>query len=252
MWPWSKRDDDGEELPEFGGTWIVAMGPPRSGKTHAASTLAFHACLRWGLPLLAQDPTGNLHARVQGYAEAANERRRLKSKAERELGEAEYEFFSDRRRCTLYSGKDTSKLLDAIERYVGDGKRSADEWQAVVLLDEGAIIRALNPAFFDSIAPLFGNAGLLGYVTEQREVGVPPSVRACIRAYLLWQGPTQRTEVFDRSIETSQLTKPRSHEIVYLDTLTGELKTWDQATDPALELITPAKLSRPVKQSLLR
>lgn len=234
------------EVPRYGGTWIVAMGPPRCGKTHSVCTLAFTAALHYGLPLLAQDPTGNVRDRLIGFRSWAKDNRF----DDPEYSERVIAFLDDHRRCRLYPGKSTSKMLAAIDALVGDGSRNARAWQAVVLLDEGAIIRGLNPEFFDRVAPLFGNAGLFGYVTEQREVGVPPSLRACIRRYLLWQGATKRPEVSDWDLDPLTLTTPRGRVITTMDPATGHLDTWDQGLVPPLELITPAAVSLPIAERI--
>jgi hypothetical protein len=239
--------------PSFHGTWIVALGPPRRGKTHVLTELACAASLTYGLPLIAQDPTGNLAVRIEGFRQGSIERiRQARSKVEIERGETELAFFSDRERCRLFPGGDTADMLRAIRTLVGDGCKSTTRWQAVVMLDEGAIIREYDEQFFDAVAPLFGNAGIIGYVTEQREVGVPPSLRACIRRYLLWAGAGRETPVGGWVLDNRTLTRPMGRSIVHMDPSDGRLDTWEMDTDDyPLELITPAKLSLPIKETIL-
>lgn len=224
--------------PKFGGTFIVAKGPPRCGKTDTATRLAVEACLTYGLPLLAQDVSGDVQKKLDGWtldAEATEDKEFL-------------EFVSSSRKCKLYSGKDSNKILDAVDSLVGNGKPSQD-WQAICLFDEAAIIRKVNPMFFESIAPLFGNAGILAYCTEHREFGIPPAARVCIRRYLLWQDNDAETVVFDRKIPREKLSKPRSDEITIYDPSTGDIVKWDRSRhSPPLELITPAALTTPVRE----
>lgn len=243
--------DDG--APRFGGTFIVAMGPPRSGKTHSVVRLACRASLHYGLPLIAQDVTGNVKARIQGFRAAAIEAARMaRSKAEREDAESEVEFFSSEKKHRLYPGKDVGPMLEDIERLVGDGSVSSNRWQAVILFDEGAIIRAQNPEFFNAVAPMFGNAGLLGYVTEQREVGVPPSLRACVRRYLVWKGGGGKQTINDIDYPNDILTDRASDTITVIDPTESDpskaVSHWNVKSEPPLELITPAALSVPIKE----
>lgn len=242
------------EGPEYGGTFIVAMGPPRCGKTHSVTLLACRACLHYGLPLMAQDVTGNVRARILGFREAARlelEKKNL-SKAERESAEAEFEFFDsiDSRRdkkIKLYPGRDMAAMLKDIKGFVGDGRKSTTRWQGVVLFDEGAIIRESDEDFFKETAPLFGNAGLLGYVTEQRYYGVPPSLRTCVRRYLVWRGNGNKQTIDDVEYENSLLTERKSSLITVLDPSDGSITKWDLTErETPLELITPAAISRTI------
>lgn len=228
-----------EGAPRFGGTLVVGKGPPRCGKTDTCSRLAVDACLTYGLPLLVQDVSGDVQKKLDGWKESA----------EQEGDTETLEFLSSSRKCLVYSGKNANNILDAVDALVGNGKPSSD-WQAVCLFDEAAIIRKVNPMFFESIAPLFGNAGILAFCTEHREFGIPPAARVCIRRYLLWKDNDATTVVFDQKIPRDKLSEPRSDVITIYDPSTGDIVKWDRSKEsPPLELITPAALTTPVRES---
>ena len=223
-------------FPKYGGTLIIAIGPPRCGKTHTVQWLMVNAVLRTKLGALVQDPTGNAKATVESYALGLEQ-----------VGKR-HEAQDLRNLVEYFPGRYTSDMLNRIERIVGDGTSSAKDWQGIVVFDDAGVIRACNPDFFDHSAPLFGNAGLLGYVTEHRDKGIPPAARQCVRRILAWQSPGGKVTLDDIEVSNDGLTPPRSDEVVMLDPLDFKRETFSLKSPPPMILTTPAALTvvRPI------
>ena len=232
------------DYPRLSGTWILAVGGPRTGKTHWTTKLACKASIRWGLPLVAQDVTGNVRSRIDGFIGQA--------KADILSGKnVEYNrhVIAQLSEATLYTGDDTGDMLDTIQGMVRASRQKSwkPRWQAIVLLDEGAIIRQYNERFMDATAPLFGNAGILGYLTAQRDVGASPALRACERAVLLFPGAELYTS--NLGFEIPQGTElSRKGRLFYRDG--NEFKVWDGNSPYPMELITPAALSETILERI--
>ena len=232
------------EYPRLSGTWILAVGGPRTGKTHWTTKLACKASIRWGLPLVAQDVTGNVRSRIDGFiAQAkADIARGVNVNYNRHVVAQ----LSD---ATLYTGEDTADMLDTIQGMVNASRAKSwkPRWQAIVLLDEGAIIRQYNERFMDATAPLFGNAGILGYLTAQRDVGASPALRACERAVLPFPGAELYTNHLGFEIPAgSELS--RKGRLFYK--YGNDYKVWDGNNPYPEELITPAALSETILERI--
>lgn len=219
--------------PRHGGSLIIAVGPARSGKTHAIALLAIAASLRYGLPLYVQDPTATFQVRVDStiaWLESLGT-----EKAKRAVEHL-------RTHVVYFRGRNTDEMLRVLSDIVGDGSKPAEDWQGVVVFDDAGVLRQANPQFFDEIVPLFGNAGLLGFATEQRDKGLPPAARVNVRAELAWALPG-RNVINDVEIPRESLTQPRTDNIRYVDNLTGEWSTWNINEPPPEFLTVPAPLT---------
>lgn len=217
-------------FPEFSGSLIFAIGQPGCGKTRTVMQLVVAGVLRTGLPALMQDPTGNARVTVESYA-LGLESRNKHDKA-RLLREA----------CVFYSGRNTDALLSRIDSIVGNGEKSAKDWQAFVVFDDAVVIRESNPGFFEATVPLFRNAGILGYGTAHHDKAIPPAARQCVRYYLLWKAPGE-VSVDDFTFDNDLLTPPRSNEVFYFDTLDYKRYSFFLDKPPPPSLTTPGSLT---------
>ena len=230
-----------DNVQSFQGTWVMYIGAPGGGKTHDGTSLAFKASLRWRLPLLAQDITGNVRSRLDGFRQQAY--------ADIQNGENEKRarlVLEQLDNAEVYTSRETSELLERITQVIDIARVSRKQrWRGIVLLDEGAIIREIDPTFMQTLAPLFRNAGLLGYVTMQRDVGAHPALRACVRATILYPGASEYTKHLGFEIPEGMSLTSRD-KLVYR--FGQEFREWNRTGTPPLELITPGVLSNPIPE----
>lgn len=229
------------KAPSFPGTWVLSVGAPGGGKTHDATSLAVKASLLWRLPLLAQDITGNVRSRLDGFKQQAKADIAAKQNVERarlvlqQLSDAE-----------VYTSRETGDLLARINQVIDVARESRKvRWRAIVLLDEGAIIREYDDTFMKTVAPLFRNAGMLGYVTMQRDVGAHPALRACVRATILYPGAGEYTKHLGFETPEGMALTSREKLVYRYD---NEFREWNRVGNPPLELITPGSLSHPIPE----
>jgi hypothetical protein len=229
------------KAPSYSGTWVMSVGAPGGGKTHDATSLAVKASIMWRLPLLAQDITGNVRARLDGFKQQARADIAAKQNVARatlvleQLNDAE-----------VYTSRETGELLERVNQVIDIARESkVSRWRAIVLLDEGAIIREYDDTFMKSVAPLFRNAGMLGYVTMQRDVGGHPALRACVRATILYPGAGEYTKHLGFEVPAGMELTSRD-KLVYR--YNNEFREWNRVGNPPLELITPGVPSNPIPE----
>lgn len=215
--------------PRYDGTSVAFIGGAGTGKTHAASVELCESACTYGLPAYIQDTTGSVKLRVEGHL------RWLDSKDAAWARE-----YADhiRRRFRYFDGRDGDAILRTLLSIVDKG--SADHWMGVVLFDDCIVLRESNPRLFDTVAPLFRNAGLFGIFTMQTAKGVPPSTRTNERFVIAYRSgiPLDGTMVPDDC-----LNDPRSRVLRYYSPANGKRGTWDMSGPAPAELITPAAIT---------
>ena len=164
------------------GSWLWYQGPSRCGKSHEAVVVAITSAMLVGGECLAYDPAGDISSYVAGYIRYQELKLDRVSGKARELAARKLDFL--RTNVQVFSGRNADGIFERITEVIGDGMGHTGPFGSV-LIDEGSVARN-NPQFLELVAPLFGNAGILGVATGQRWKSVPPQVRGIVRFRCLW------------------------------------------------------------------
>ena len=238
------------------GSWLWYQGPSRCGKTHEAVIVAILSAMLVGGECLIYDPVGDVASYVYGY------RRYQELKLDRTSGDArrnaarKLDFL--RTNVQVFSGRNAEGIFERIADAIGDGIGHSQPFGSV-LIDEGAVARK-QPEFLETIAPLFGNAGILGIATGQRWKSVPPQVRGIVRFRCLWFSsdytgddiPTMEGFEFTPVMSNEELSdEEREYRGVYYGATGGQYRTYNPSIERRPDwLLLPAPVSRPVVKEL--
>ena len=178
-----------ERAKGLSGAAIGFIGPSRTGKSFQATATAINSSMVTGGTCLCYDPAGDISQYVEGYRNGARDaldaaRRNGASVSRTKYLARRLDFL--RTNVRVYRGRDARRIFDVIGDVIGDGKPHS-EFYGSVLIDETALARE-EIGFIESMAPLFGNAGIIGYYTSHRWMGGPPKLRAITRYRVVWQG----------------------------------------------------------------
>lgn len=178
-----------ERAKGLSGAAIGFIGPSRCGKSFQATATAIASAMLVGGMCLAYDPAGDITEYVNGYRKGAVNALDSARRNDAPVWRTRYlarrlDFL--RTNVRTYRGRDAHRIFDTISDVIGDGSPHS-EFYGSVLIDETALARE-EIGFIESMAPLFGNAGIIGYYTSHRWMGGPPKLRAITRYRVLWRG----------------------------------------------------------------
>lgn len=238
------------------GSWLWYQGPSRCGKTYEAVRVAILSAMAVGGECLMYDPAGDVASYVAGYRRFQELRCDSTSGDDRKKACRKLDFLRDN--VTVYSGRNAVDIFDAVSEVIGDGIGHSEAFGSV-FIDEGAVART-NPQFLELIAPLFGNAGILGVATGQRLMSIPPQVRGIIRFRCLWLSsdytgddlPKIEGFKFSPVMSDETLTDAeREYRGVYSGVQGSEFRSYNPSVARRPDwLLLPAPISRPAIKDL--
>ena len=238
------------------GSWLWYQGPSRCGKSHEAVIVAILSAMLVGGECLMYDPAGDIASYVAGYRRFAELKADRNTGERRDIAVKKLDFLRDN--VQVFSGRNAVEIFERVSDIIGDGKGHRGPFGSV-LIDEGSVART-NPQFLELIAPLFGNAGILGVATGQRWMSVPPQVRGIVRFRCLWMSSDYTGDdvpkipgfKFSPVMSNDELTdEQREYRGLYAGEQGSEYRTYN----PYLELrpdwlLLPAPISKPIVKEL--
>jgi len=238
------------------GSWLWYQGPSRCGKSHEAVIVSILSAMLVGGECLMYDPAGDIASYVAGYRRYAELKMDRTSGKAREIAGRKLDFLRDN--VQVFSGRNADAVFERVTDIIGDGMGHRGPFGSV-LIDEGSVART-NPQFLELIAPLFGNAGILGIATGQRWMSVPPQVRGIVRFRCLWLSSDYTGDdipkidgfKFSPVMSNDELTdEEREYRGVYSGEQGSEFRSYNPYTALRPDwLLLPAPISKPVIREL--